>query len=212
MKHFSILQCLISFHQTDTDQLNLILPILMTEVDFLSLHSSSYPCNYFIMKTTKIHVFEKVPNFKIEKKFCEQVIHISIPSCHFYVLSTPIGNDWIYSLEYDVIQGFLVALMWFSTFYLILSVNWKKKSNVNVYWFSLKTLESPPFELYEDLKGVLLFSFRFHLALIIVCCFSPLARIIWTFFFSLKGNNLTLKKTNYNDMFIFFLRLPMPVG
>lgn len=180
MKHFSILQCLISFHQTDTDQLNLILPILMTEVAFLSLHSSSHPCNYFIMKTTKIHVFEKVPNFKIEKKFCEQVIHILIPSCHFYFLTTPLGNDWIYSLEYDVIWGFWVALMWFSTFYLILSVNWKKI--VNVYWFSWKTLESPPFELYEDLKGVL-FSFRFHLALIIVCCFSPLSRIIWTFFF-----------------------------
>lgn len=70
----------------------------------------------------------------------------------------------------------------------------KKNNNINVYWFSWKTLESPPFELYEDIKGVLLFSFRFHLALIIVCCFSPLSRIIWTFFFSLKGNNLTLTK------------------
>lgn len=126
---------------------------------------------------------KKFQILKLKKKLCEQVIHILIPSCHFYVLTTPMGNNWIYSLEYDVIRGFWVALMWFSTIYLILSVNWKKKNNVNVYWFSWKTLESPPFELYEDLKGVLLSSCRFQLALIIVSCFSPLSRIIWTFFF-----------------------------
>lgn len=70
---------------------------------------------------------KKFQILKLKKKLCEQVIHILIPSCDFYVLTTPMGNDWIYSLEYDVIRGFWVALMWFSTIYLILSVNWKKK-------------------------------------------------------------------------------------
>lgn len=54
---------------------------------------------------------KKFQILKLKKKFCEQVIHILIPSCDFYVLTTPMGNDWIYSLEYDVIRGFWMALM-----------------------------------------------------------------------------------------------------